>query len=101
MAFSFFFLLALVFVSLFYSRSRLFFASGIGMLDSGDSGYRYGDNVRVLIGKCGAVVDLVVDDQVEVLLVVVLGDLLQGEFLNFRHNELRYLNEISVVSGIL
>lgn len=55
---------------------------------------RYGDNVRVLIGECGAIVDLVVDDQVEILLVVVLGDLLQGEFLDFRHGELRYLNQI-------
>ena len=55
---------------------------------------RYGDNVRVLIGECGAVVDLVVDDQVEILLVVVLGDLLQGELLDFGHGELRYLSQI-------
>lgn len=77
---------------LFYSRSRSF-ALGIGILDSRAVG-RYGDNVRVLIGECGAVVDLVVDDQVEILLVVVLGDLLQGEFLDFRHGELRYLSQI-------
>lgn len=55
---------------------------------------RYGYNVRVLIGECGAIVDLVVDDQVEILLVIVLGDLLQGEFLDFRHGECRYLNQI-------
>jgi hypothetical protein len=47
----------------------------------------------VFIGECGAVVDLVVDDQVEILLVVVLGNLLQGEFLDFRHGEL-YLSKI-------
>lgn len=87
----------------FFSCFRLFFPSsilalvlllwGIGILDSVAVG-RYGDNVRVLIGECGAVVDLVVDDQVEILLVVVLGDLLQGEFLDFRHGELRYLSKI-------
>ena len=64
--------------------------SGIGMLDSVAVIDRE-TNVRVLIGECGAIVDLVVDDQVEVLLGVVLGDLLQGEFLDFRHGELRYL----------
>jgi hypothetical protein len=78
----------------------LFFASGIGILDSVAVG-RYGDNVRVLIGECSAVVDLVVDDQVEILLVVVLGDLLQGEFLDFGHGELRNLNKIAVVSEFL
>lgn len=76
----------------FYSRSCSF-ASGIGILVSRAVG-RYGDNVRVLIGECGAVVDLVVDDQVEILLVVVLGDLLQGELLDFGHGELRYLSQI-------
>lgn len=34
---------------------------------------------RVLIDEAGAVVDLVVDDQVEVLLGVVAGDLVEGE----------------------
>ena len=57
------------------------------MLDSVAVKIDMGDNVRVLIGECGAVVDLVVDDQVEILLVVVLGDLLQGEFLDFGHGE--------------
>lgn len=84
------FFLFCFFLSYFRSCS---FASGIGILDSVAVG-RYGDNVRVLIGECGAVVDLVVDDQVEILLVVVLGDLLQGEFLDFRHGELRYLSQI-------
>lgn len=55
----------------------------------------------MLIGECGAVVDLVVDDQVEILLVVVLRDLLQGEFLDFGHGELGYLNVIAVVSEFL
>lgn len=81
-----------LFLPLLFSRSCSF-ASGIGILDSVAVG-RYGDNVRVLIGECGAVVDLVVDDQVEILLVVVLGDLLQGEFLDGRHGELRYLSQI-------
>lgn len=39
----------------------------------------------MLIDEAGAVVDLVVDNQVEILLGVVLGDLLEGEFLGFRH----------------
>lgn len=64
---------------------------GFGYWDSRFGSDRYGDNVRVFIGECGAIVDLVVDDQVEVLLGAVLGDLLQGEFLGFRHDELRYL----------
>lgn len=95
----FLFLLFLFFCfSLLFSLARACsLASGIGMLYSVAVG-RYGENVRVLIGECGAVVDLVVDDQVEILLVVVLGDLLQGEVLDFRHRELRYLNDI-VVSG--
>lgn len=38
------------------------------------------EDVRVLIDEAGAVVDLVVDDQVEVLLGVVASDLLEGEF---------------------
>lgn len=47
----------------------------------------------MLIGECGAVVDFVVNDQVEILLGVVLGDLLQGKLLDFRHGELMYLND--------
>lgn len=39
-----------------------------------------GKDVRVLIDEAGAVVDLVVDDQIQVLLGVVLGDLLESEF---------------------
>lgn len=42
-------------------------------------------HVRVLIDKAGAVVDLVVDDEVEILLGVVLGDLLEGEFFGSGH----------------
>jgi hypothetical protein len=42
-------------------------------------------DVRVLVDEAGAVVDLVVDDEVEILLGVVLGDLLQGEFLGGGH----------------
>jgi hypothetical protein len=42
-------------------------------------------DVRVLIDEAGAVVDLVVDDEVEILLGVVLGDLLEGEFLGGGH----------------
>lgn len=44
-------------------------------------------DVRVLIDEAGAVVDLVVDDHVEVLLGVVAGDLLEGEFLGLRHDD--------------
>lgn len=43
-------------------------------------------NVRVLIDEAGAVVDLVVDDQVKILLGIVLGDLLEAQFLSFRHS---------------
>lgn len=39
-----------------------------------------GLDVRVLVDKRRAVVDLVVDDEVEVFLGVVGGDLLEGEF---------------------
>lgn len=35
----------------------------------------------MLIDEAGAIVDLVVNDHVEVLLGVVAGDLLEGEFL--------------------
>lgn len=42
-------------------------------------------NVRVLIDERGAVVDLVVDDHVKILLGVVAGHLLEGEFLVLRH----------------
>jgi hypothetical protein len=45
----------------------------------------------VLIDEAGAVVDFVVDDQVEVLLSVVLSNLLEGEFGGFRHGELKGL----------
>jgi hypothetical protein len=45
----------------------------------------------VLIDEAGAIVDFVVDDQVEVLLSVVLSNLLEGEFGGFRHGELRSL----------
>lgn len=41
----------------------------------------------MLINEAGAIVDLVVDDQVEILLGVVLGDLLEGEVLDFRHDD--------------
>jgi hypothetical protein len=44
-------------------------------------------DVRVLIDKAGAVVDLVVDDHIEILLGVVAGDLLEGEFLGLRHDD--------------
>lgn len=40
-----------------------------------------GINARVLVDKLGAVVDLVVDHDVNVLLGVVLGNILVGEFL--------------------
>lgn len=42
-------------------------------------------NVRVLVDEAGAVVDLVVDDNVQVLLGGVLGDIRVGEFLGRRH----------------
>lgn len=42
-------------------------------------------HVRVLIDEAGAVVDLVVDDEVEILLGVVLSDLLEGEFFGGGH----------------
>lgn len=85
------------FPSVRLSLSLVLLASGIGTLDSVAMG-RYGKNVRVLIGECGAVVDLVVNDKVEILLGAVLGDLLEGELLDFRHGELRYLNNIADVS---
>lgn len=40
----------------------------------------------MLIDEAGAVVDLVVDNEVEILLGVVLSDLLEGKFLDFRHD---------------
>ncbi len=43
-----------------------------------------GRNSRMLIDELGRVVDLVVDDDVDVLLGVVLGNILVGEFLE-RH----------------
>lgn len=43
------------------------------------------DNVRVLVDEACAVVDLVVDDNVEVLLGGVLRDIRVGEFLSLRH----------------
>lgn len=45
------------------------------------------EDVRVLIDEAGAVVDLVVDNHVQVLLGVVGGDLLEGEFLSGRHGD--------------
>ena len=39
-------------------------------------------NIRVLIDKLGAVVDDIVDNDVKVLLGVVLGNVLVGEFLS-------------------
>lgn len=45
------------------------------------------EDVRVLIDKGGAVIDLVVNDHVQVLLGVVGGDLLEGEFLDSRHGD--------------
>lgn len=58
------------------------------------------DHIRVLINEAAAIVDLVVDNQVEILLGAVLGDLLQSEFLGGRHDEVRYLNRIGgLVSG--
>lgn len=42
-------------------------------------------DVRVLINEAADIVDLVVDDHVQVLLGVVRGDLLEGEFLGIRH----------------
>lgn len=45
-------------------------------------------NVRVLINEGGSVIDLVVDDNVEVLLGTMGGDVLVGEFLCFRHSEI-------------
>ena len=44
-------------------------------------------DVRVLIDEGGGVVDLVVDDDVEVFLGVVSGDLLVCEFLSVGHCE--------------
>lgn len=44
----------------------------------------------MLVDERGAVVDLVVHDEVEVLLGVVLGNLLEGEFLLVRHDGLGY-----------
>lgn len=44
-------------------------------------------DVRVLIDEAGAVVDLVMDNHVQVLLGVVGGDLLEGEFLGGRHGD--------------
>lgn len=57
------------------------------VLDSISPGGVWGDvcHVRVLIDEAGAVVDLVVDDEVEILLGVVLGDLLKGEFFGGGH----------------
>jgi hypothetical protein len=43
----------------------------------------------VLIDEAAAVVDLLVDDQVEILLGVVLGNLREGEFLGGRHDEMK------------
>lgn len=40
----------------------------------------------MLVNEAGAVVDLVVDDHEQVLLGVVLGDLLESEFLAVRHD---------------
>lgn len=40
-----------------------------------------GWDIRVLIDERTAVVDLIVDNHVQVLLGVVFGDLLEGEFL--------------------
>ena len=48
-------------------------AEGVRARDAG--------HLRVLVHKLGAVVDLVVDDHVEVLLGVVLGNVLVGELL--------------------
>ena len=42
-------------------------------------------HVRVLVNEAGAVVDLVVNDHVQVLLGVVGGNLLEGEFLGLGH----------------
>lgn len=52
----------------------------------------------MLIDEASAVVDLVVDDQVEILLGVVFSDLLESEFLGFRHGEgvCEELTELSV-----
>ena len=44
-----------------------------------------GSDVRVLVDEACAVVDLVVDNNVEVLLAGVLRDVRVGEFLGFRH----------------
>ena len=44
-------------------------------------GSKGGRNVRVLVDEAGAVVDLVVDDNVQVLLGSVLRDIGVGEFL--------------------
>jgi hypothetical protein len=48
---------------------------------------RHWVNVRMLIDEAGAIVDLVVDDQVQILLSVVLSNLLEGELFGFRHDE--------------
>lgn len=44
-----------------------------------------GSDVRVLVDEACAVVDLVVDNNVEVLLAGVLRDVRVSEFLGFRH----------------
>lgn len=47
-----------------------------------------GQDVRMLVNEAATVVDLVVDDQEQVLLGVMLGHLLDGEFLVGRHDVL-------------
>lgn len=50
-----------------------------------DDGWSGGSDVRVLVDEARGVVDLVVDDEVEVLLGRVFGDVGVGEFLGVRH----------------
>lgn len=48
-----------------------------------------GENIRMLVDKLGAVVDLIVDDDVKVLLGVVLSNILVGKLLGGHFEELR------------
>lgn len=50
------------------------------------AGEDVGSDVRVLVDEGGAVVDLLMDHNVEILLGAVSSDLLEGEFLIGRHD---------------
>lgn len=102
------FLFCFLFFVLFFCLFPLLFCrfsradQGLGVVSAGISRSvrGHGENVRVLIDEAGAVVDLVVDNQVEILLGVVLGDLLEGEFLSSRHDELKVSSESCQLSPL-